>query len=32
MFFKANDAYPNPDQFMDRGSEMGAVFNARTQE
>jgi zinc protease len=32
MFFKANDAYPNPDQFMDRGSEMGAVFNASTQE
>ncbi len=32
MFFKANDTYPNPDQFMDRGSEMGAVFNARTQE
>ena len=32
MFFKANDAYPNPDQFMDRGSEMGAVFNASTKE
>lgn len=32
MFFKANDAYPNPDEFMDRGSEMGAVFNASTKE
>jgi len=32
MFFKANDTYPNPDQFMDRGSEMGAVFNATTKE
>jgi zinc protease len=32
MFFKANDAYPAPDQFMDRGSELGAVFNATTKE
>ena len=32
MFFKANDAYPALDQFMDRGSEMGAVFNASTKE
>jgi zinc protease len=32
MFFKANDAYPRPDEFMDRGSEMGAVFNASTKE
>jgi len=32
MFFKANDQYPNPDEFMDRGSEMGAVFNATTKE
>ena len=32
MFFKANDTYPNPDEFMDRGSEMGAVFNATTKE
>jgi zinc protease len=32
MFFKANDTYPIPDQFMDRGSEMGAVFNASTKE
>jgi zinc protease len=32
MFFKANDAYPRPDEFMDRGSELGAVFNASTKE
>ncbi len=32
MFFKANDTYPVPDQFMDRGSELGAVFNASTKE
>ena len=32
MFFKANDAYPNPDQFIDRASELGAVFNASTRE
>ncbi len=32
MFFKANDTYPNPDQFMDHGSELGSVFNASTKE
>ncbi len=32
MFFKANDKYPNPDQFIDRASELGAVFNASTRE
>ena len=32
MFFKANDRYPNPDQFIDRASELGAVFNASTRE
>ena len=32
MFFKANDAYPNPDQFIDRASDLGAVFNAQTHE
>jgi zinc protease len=32
MFFKANDTYPNPDQFIDRASELGAVFNASTRE
>jgi zinc protease len=32
MFFKANLAYPMPDQFVARASELGAVFNATTQE
>ena len=32
LFFKANDAYPDPDESMDRGLEMGAVFNASTKE
>ena len=32
MFFKANDTYPNPDQFIDRASDLGAVFNAQTHE
>ena len=32
MFFKSNDKYPNPDQFIDRASELGAVFNASTRE
>jgi len=32
MFFKANDAFPQPDEFMDRASELGAVFNATTRE
>jgi zinc protease len=32
MFFKANDTYPDPDQYIDRASEMGAVFNASTRE
>ncbi|MBI1808342.1 MAG: insulinase family protein [Gemmatimonadetes bacterium] len=32
MFFKANDAYPLPDQYIDKASELGAVFNASTRE
>jgi len=32
MFFKANDAYPEPDAFMERAGSMGAVFNATTRE
>ncbi len=32
MFFKANDELPEPDQFVTRASELGAVFNATTQE
>lgn len=32
MFFKANARYPEPDQFLARASELGAVFNGTTQE
>lgn len=32
MFFKANDELPRPDEFVSRASELGAVFNATTQE
>jgi zinc protease len=32
MFFKANAAYPEPEQFVARASELGAVFNGTTQE
>ena len=32
MFFKANAAYPQPDAFVNRASELGAVFNGTTQE
>src|SRR5215831_2421644 len=32
MFFKANDAYPQPDQFVARASELGAAFNGTTSE
>ena len=32
MFFKASKAFPRPDMFIDRASELGAVFNASTQE
>lgn len=32
MFFKANDTYPEPDAFMDRAADLGAVFNATTRE
>lgn len=32
MFFKANDAFPEPDAFMDRAADLGAVFNATTRE
>lgn len=32
MFFKASKDYPEPDAFIDRASELGAVFNATTQE
>jgi zinc protease len=32
MFFKANRAYPAPDQFVARASELGAAFNGTTSE
>ena len=32
MFFKANNDYPDPDDFIGRASELGAVFNATTSE
>ncbi len=32
MFFKANDSYPGPDEFMDRAASLGAAFNATTRE
>jgi zinc protease len=32
MFFKANADYPQPDEFVNRASELGAVFNAQTRE
>ena len=32
MFFKANAQLPEPDQFIERASELGAVFNGTTQE
>jgi zinc protease len=32
MFFKANAPYPEPDQFVARASELGAVFNGQTRE
>ncbi len=32
MFFKANRDLPVPEQFTDRASELGALFNGTTQE
>lgn len=32
MFFKANDSYPQPDAFIDRAADLGALFNATTRE
>ena len=32
MFFKANAEYSEPDQFVARASELGAVFNGQTRE
>jgi zinc protease len=32
MFFKANADYPSPDEFVNRASDLGGVFNAETHE
>ena len=32
MFFKSNATYPEPEAFVNRASELGAVFNGTTQE
>src|SRR6266496_6659602 len=32
MFFRANSKYPEPNQFWDQASDLGAVFNGTTQE
>lgn len=32
MFFKANDAFPDPDGVMARAADLGAIFNAETHE
>ena len=32
MFFKADSDYPEPDAFVQRASELGAVFNGSTRE
>jgi len=32
MIFQANDAFPEPDAFIQRAAELGASFNGRTQE
>jgi len=32
MIFKANREYPHPSLFLDRASELGAVFNGTTRE
>ncbi|MEA3244905.1 MAG: pitrilysin family protein [Gemmatimonadota bacterium] len=32
MFFKSNATYPEPDQYVDEMSRLGAVFNASTRE
>jgi len=32
MFFKANDRFPEPDETINRASELGAVFNGSTRE
>lgn len=32
MFFRANAQYPTSEQYLDRSSQLGAIFNGTTQE
>jgi zinc protease len=32
MFFKANGDYPEPEEFVERAGELGAIFNGTTSE
>src|SRR5581483_12137703 len=32
MFFKSNADYPEPDAFVQRAAQLGAVFNGSTRE
>ncbi|MGH7652678.1 MAG: M16 family metallopeptidase [Gemmatimonadaceae bacterium] len=32
MFFRADSTFPEPNQFWDRASDLGAVFNGTTEE
>ena len=32
MFFRANSRYPEPESFVDRAGDLGAVFNGTTSE
>ncbi|HUO52574.1 MAG TPA: pitrilysin family protein [Gemmatimonadaceae bacterium] len=32
MFFKSNEDYPHPEQFVARASQLGAIYNASTRE
>ena len=32
MFFRANATYPQPESFVDRAGDLGAVFNGTTAE
>ena len=32
MFFRANSTYPQPESFVDRAGDLGAVFNGTTAE
>src|SRR5438034_8702829 len=32
MFFRANSKFPNPEAYVDRAGDLGAVFNGTTAE